>query len=125
MKRRVLMIEDDPESCYLQSYLLRRHGFEVITAHEGKSGLRLGQHMRPDVVLVDVELPGMDGVELLKRMRKDESMKDRVMIVVSASCELETRARAFEAGADAFICKPIAVETFADDVSEFIERKRE
>ena len=103
---KVLVIEDDPVLAQLTTYVLEREGIETATASDGPSGLAAIAELRPEVVIVDLTLPGMPGDEVCRRVRRDPRFAHTHLIIVSAVDESEGRRRAREAGADAFVCKP-------------------
>ncbi len=106
MTKRVLVIEDSQVIQRLIEVCLRPAGFEVHVRSDGPTGLEAAREMLPDLVVLDVGLPGMDGWEVLSRLRNDDRTRDVTVLVLTAHAQEETRAKADEGGADAFLTKP-------------------
>ena len=105
-RRRVLVVEDDPDSRSLLRDLLVPLGFEIYEATEGQEGLHQAQALKPDAILMDMRIPGLDGLEATRRIRAMSDIKHTVIIVISASAFKHNRARCLEVGADDFLPKP-------------------
>ncbi len=105
-RRRVLVVEDDPDSRSLLRDLLVPLGFEIYEATEGQEGLHQAQALKPDAILMDMRIPGLDGLEATRRIRAMSDIKHTVIIVISASAFEHNRARCLEVGADDFLPKP-------------------
>lgn len=105
-RRRVLVVEDDPDSRSLLRDLLVPLGFEIYEATEGQEGLHQAQALKPDAILMDMRIPGLDGLEATRRIRAVSDIKHTVIIVISASAFKHNRARCLEVGADDFLPKP-------------------
>ena len=105
-RRRVLVVEDDPDSRSLLRDLLVPLGFEIYEATEGQEGLHQAQVLKPDAILMDMRIPGLDGLEATRRIRAISDIKHTVIIVISASAFEHNRARCLEVGADDFLPKP-------------------
>jgi PAS domain S-box-containing protein len=105
-RRRVLVVEDDPDSRSLLRDLLVPLGFEIYEATEGQEGLHQARALKPDAILMDMRIPGLDGLEATRRIRAMSDIKHTVIIVISASAFKHNRARCLEVGADDFLPKP-------------------
>jgi CheY-like chemotaxis protein len=105
-RRRVLVVEDDAHSRGLFRDLLLPLGFELYEAAEGEEGLHQAQAHRPDAILMDMRMPGLDGLEATRRIRALPELEHALIIAVSASAFEHNRARCLEAGADDFLPKP-------------------
>lgn len=103
----LLYVEDDESNAFMLTQRLRRHGIQVRHVDNGEKALVAAAWEPPAVVLLDINLPGVDGLTVLRRMRADTATRSLPVIVVSASVHDEARAGAFAAGADAFVSKPI------------------
>jgi DNA-binding response OmpR family regulator len=104
----VLVAEDDADILLLVATRLRRDGLAVVTATDGEEALALARERRPAVVVLDIGLPGLDGLELLTRIRADEALRDtRVLLLTARAQEADVR-RGFDAGADAYVKKPFS-----------------
>jgi putative two-component system response regulator len=103
---RVLVVEDDQAIQSLLASLLERHGFEVVVAFDGDTGLRAVQEHDPDVVLLDVGLPRLDGHEVTRRLRADRRSRTTPVIMLTARSGLDDMVAGLDAGADDFVTKP-------------------
>ena len=109
MKQRILVIEDDPDiALSLRLKLERDGGFEVVTAHDGVAGLRLAVDRPPDLVLLDVNLPGMDGFEVCRHLRKEPATASTPVIMLTARIGESDRVAGLDLGADDYITKPFS-----------------
>lgn len=107
---KVLVIEDEkPIRCFLRSYL-ERHGFQLLEADNGEDGLALAAAQQPDLVLLDLGLPGMDGIEVITRMR---GWTNTPILVISARGKEQDKVAALDAGADDYLTKPFGVAELA------------
>ncbi len=106
VNKRVLVVEDSQVIQRLVEVCLRPAGFEVTLASDGPSGLNAALSDPPDLVILDVGLPGMDGWEVLSHIRADERTRDVTVLVLTAHAQEETREKADRDGADAFLTKP-------------------
>ncbi|HAM71629.1 MAG TPA: DNA-binding response regulator [Verrucomicrobiales bacterium] len=118
---RILIIEDEPQLARHVSSALVRHGHEVSVVNDGVAGLAAAQERRPDLLLLDLNLPGMEGLAVLGRLR-DAGVQVRVMIL-TARAEVEHRIKGLKAGADDYLTKPFAMEEMVARV-EALGRRR-
>ena len=116
---RILVVEDNPKNLKLVRDVLTYAGFEVIEATSGEDGVRLAQEMVPDLILMDLQLPGIDGAEALRQIRTGE--KQVPVVALTAFVMNNDRARAFEAGFDGYVGKPISVRALPQQVSDFLK----
>lgn len=122
-KRPVLLIDDDPRSQELVTAILAHAGFEVRSAPDGESGIELARTMQPLIIVLDMMMPGVDGIETLTRLKQDPVLADIPVVGITASTDLSYTGKAFRAGADFFVPKPLnrsslvrAVELAADKI---------
>jgi CheY-like chemotaxis protein len=120
MSARILVIEDNRANLELMTYLLRAYKYEPVSADDGESGLELARAGRPDVVICDIQLPGIDGYEVLRRLKSDGATRAIPVVAVTAFAMVGDRDRALAAGFDGYIGKPIVPETFVSQVERFI-----
>lgn len=106
MQKLILVVEDSHVIQRLIEVCLRPAGFDVEMRHDGPTGLEAALEMKPDLVILDVGLPGMDGWEVLAEIRSSEDAADLKVMVLTAHAQEEVRQRADEVGADAFLTKP-------------------
>ena len=121
--RRILVVEDNPLNLKLVRDVLQFAGYDVIEAQSGEEGLRVAQQDPPDLVLMDLQLPGIDGTETLRRMREGSLGRDVPVVAVTAFAMAEDRERASLAGFDGFVEKPISVRELPGQVEAFINRR--
>lgn len=106
----VLVIDDQPANIRLVGTVLGDAGFDVVPALSGEQGLERLRHVRPDLILLDMRMPGMDGFEVLQHLRRDATMADIPVIFLTAAAERELVVRALEAGAVDYLTKPFVAE---------------
>jgi CheY-like chemotaxis protein len=116
IRRRVLIVEDHDDAREMLRYLLERAGHEVYEAADGLAGLDQALSLRPDVAVVDVGLPGLDGYELARRIRA-AGHDEMFLVAVSGYGQAADQRRGLEAGFDAYLTKPIAPERLADVIA--------
>jgi two-component system cell cycle response regulator DivK len=116
----VLVVEDIPANRALATKLLRGAGHEVLSADTAEAGLRLAGERTPDLILMDLGLPDMDGWQALERLRAEPGTADIRVIAFTAHAMAGDRDRVLEAGFDGYISKPIEFATFADSVDELL-----
>jgi two-component system cell cycle response regulator DivK len=103
----VLVVDDNPTNLKLIAYLLQAKGYEVHTATDAEHALEQVTNVRPALILMDLQLPGMDGLELTRRLKADPATKDIVVIAVTAYAMKGDEERAREAGCDGYVPKPV------------------
>jgi len=122
---RVLLVDDEPDLARLVAFNLREAGFEVVTAATAGEGLIAAQGEKPLVAILDVMLPDYSGIELLTRMRADESLADLGIIMLTARGDEQDRVAGFEQGADDYVVKPFSVKELVLRVRALARRSRE
>lgn len=120
MKARVLVVEDNPANLVLMEYLLRAFGYTVLTATDGVQGLELARREIPDVILMDLQMPKLNGFEAASQLKAHPALKGIPLVAVTAFAMVGDRDRILARGFDGYISKPIAPETFVDQVQAFI-----
>src|SRR3989304_10095561 len=120
----VLIVEDNAKNMKLTRDVLQFHGFATVEATTGEDGVALARDRQPAVILMDIQLPGIDGVTALERIREDAATSRIPIVALTASVMKEDRGRFEEAGFDGFITKPIDVKRFPDQVREIVARGR-
>ena len=109
-QRRILVIDDDPETGRLVRTWYRAHPFEILEAPDGEAGLRLAQERAPDVILLDVRMPGQDGVSVARRLQDSPATRTIPIFLLTACRDVETKVAAFAAGAHDYVTKPFDCE---------------
>ncbi|MGH2471498.1 MAG: response regulator [Candidatus Limnocylindria bacterium] len=120
----VLIVEDNDKNLKLARDLLQFAGFRTLEAVNAEDGIAIARRERPDLVLMDIQLPGMDGISALRGLREDERTASIPIVALTASVMKSDRERFDAAGFDGFMQKPIDVKTFAADVRGFCTRGR-
>ena len=120
-KRKVLIIEDNDQNLYLATFLLESSGFEVIAARDGPEAVDLAQVSNPDVVLLDIQLPGMDGFEVLNIIRKLPKLINIPIIAVTSHAMTGDRERMLAAGCNDYIEKPINPDLFVTQIEQNLD----
>jgi len=120
VKELILIVEDNDKNLKLTRDLLRFHGFDTIEAMNAEDGIKLARERRPKLVLMDIQLPGMDGVSALHELREDAATAAIPVVALTASVMKEDRERFDKAGFDGFITKPISVKEFPDQVRGYM-----
>jgi len=105
--RKVLVVDDEPDMLEILGYNLRQEGYEPLLASDGKEALALAKTHQPATILLDIMMPGMDGIELCKRLRAMPETRDSFIVFLTARSEEYVEMAGFEAGADDFLVKPI------------------
>ncbi len=123
LKKSVLTVEDDPDILELVAYNLEREGFEVVGVTTGEEALGSARSKRPDVVLLDLMLPGMDGLEVCRRLREDPKTRGIPVIIVSAKGEESDIVAGLELGADDYVTKPFSPKVLVARVRAVLRRK--
>ena len=116
----VLIVEDNDKNLKLVRDLLQLKGFRVLEARTAEEGLALAEAHRPHLILMDIQLPDLDGATALGRLRAESRTADLPVVALTAFAMKEDRQRFLSAGFDGYLAKPIEVRTFADQVRSFI-----
>ena len=122
--KKILIVEDNEKNMKLVRDILRHQGHVTLEAVNGLDGVRLALERRPDMVLLDIQLPDIDGIEALVRIRKDVSLDAIPVLAVSASVMPDDQQKIISSGFDAFITKPINLKQFVETVQRFLQNGR-
>jgi two-component system cell cycle response regulator DivK len=120
-KTKVLYIEDDPVNMILVRKLLRREGIQFLEAANGWAGIALAQTHMPDLILMDMNMPDMDGYEATRRIKSLPELRHIPVVALTANAMDRDRQRSLEAGCEGHITKPIDIDTFAQQVLAFLK----
>jgi len=124
MTVKVLVVDDDPQTLQLMSHIVRAQGYEVTTAISGAEALRQVSIARPDVMLLDVMMPEMDGIEVCRRLRANKSYADLPIVLLTAMAEPGDHADGLLAGADDYIAKPVDPASLVARIKSVLRRSR-
>jgi len=120
----VLIVEDNDKNMKLARDVLQAKGYQTLEAVTGEEGVRLAAEKGPDLVLMDIQLPGMSGIEALKQLRSDARTKAIPVVALTASVTPTDRSAITAAGFDAFLGKPINLKEFIETVKRLIEGRK-
>ncbi len=120
-ERLILVVEDNEKNLKLVRDVLQFEGYDVMEARSAEEGLTLATERPPDLVLMDVQLPGMDGVEALRQLRRSSATASIPVVAVTAFAMRDDRARLLDAGFNGYLEKPISARALGDQVREFLD----
>ncbi len=122
MSTRVLVVDDNVVNLKLAAYVLQLEGYEVVTAAEAEGAVASVRERRPALILMDIQMPGKDGLTLTRELKADPSTRDIVIIALTASAMKGDEERAISAGCDGYIAKPIDTRELSRAVKSALER---
>jgi two-component system cell cycle response regulator DivK len=120
----ILIVEDNEKNMKLVRDILRHRGHETLEAATGEEGVRLARERRPDLVLMDIQLPDIDGIAALGKIRGDTALDRVPVLAISASVMPDEQQKIVASGFDAFITKPINLKAFQETVERFLVQGR-
>ncbi len=123
-KARILIVEDDLSLAEVLSYNLRNEGYEVVIAHDGQDGLTRAQLSPPDLVILDVMLPVIDGMDVCRRLRADSATRDVLILMLTAKAEELDELVGLSLGADDFVTKPFSVKVLLERIKALLRRRQ-
>ena len=123
MTRTILMIEDNEQNRYLATFLLERQGHRVVSACDGPEGIERAKSLLPDIILLDIQLPEMDGYAVAQALRRNPALQHVPIIAVTSYAMPGDREKALEAGCTGYLEKPIDPDTFVDSIERFLPPK--
>ncbi len=118
--KKVLVIEDNENNMYLMRFILEKLGHSVLEAPDGATGVALAIKEHPDLILMDIQLPVMDGYEATRMIREQPTLKDVPIIAVTSYAMVGDREKALEAGCTAYVEKPIEPESFIKELQKYV-----
>lgn len=120
MNHTVLVIEDNEHNRYLTTFLMEQRGHTVLAAPDGPRGIEMARTLVPSIILLDIQLPSMDGYAVARMLRGIESLNAVPIIAVTSYAMVGDREKSLSAGCNGYIEKPINPETFASEIEEFL-----
>jgi CheY-like chemotaxis protein len=123
MKSKILIIEDNEQNMYMLTYLLESDNYEVFQAFNGTDGIALAKETIPDAILLDIQLPEMDGYAVAHKLREIDDLKKTPIIAVTSYAMLGDREKVMSAGADGYLEKPIDPDSFVSQMQAIILQK--
>jgi two-component system alkaline phosphatase synthesis response regulator PhoP len=122
-KAKILVLDDEPDILEIVGYNLRSEGYDVTTALSGKEGIAIAKKFLPDLILLDVMMPGMDGIETCDIIRQDVQLKDTIIAFLTARGEDYSQVAGFDAGADDYITKPVKPKVLVSRLKALLRRR--
>ena len=120
MKGKILVIEDNEQNLYLVRYILEQKNYEVYAALDGKSGIEMAASLKPDMILLDIQLPGMDGYAVARNLRQNPDLAETPIVAVTSYAMQGDREKVMEAGCNGYIEKPIDPDTFISKIEQHL-----
>ena len=120
MSKRILVVEDQEDNRRIVRDLLSSVGYELIEAHDGEAGIQLAKEHRPDLILMDIQLPRIDGYEATRQIKADPALRDIPIIVVTSYALSGDDKKAAAAGADAYVAKPFSPRQLLAKIQQFL-----
>lgn len=120
MSRTVLLIEDNAQNRYLATFLLEHSGYRVVAAVDGPEGIRKALELLPDLILLDIQLPAMDGYAVARALREMPALQRTPIVAVTSYAMVGDREKSLEAGCNGYIEKPINPDTFVAEIGRFV-----
>jgi CheY-like chemotaxis protein len=120
MRPRILLIEDNEENRYMATFLLEKHGYEVVPAVDGLTGIELAVKVHPCLILLDIQLPRMDGYAVARELRRNSVLNGIPIVAVTSYAMTGDRDKALAAGCDGYLEKPIDPETFVAEIEQHL-----
>lgn len=124
-KSKILLVDDEPDILEFLSYNLNKEGFHVLTAHNGEEGLKKAKIEKPDLILLDVMMPKMDGIETCAEIKKIEALKNTFVVFLTARTEDFSQLAGYDAGADDYITKPIKPKILISKINAWLRRSKD
>ena len=123
MKGTILYIEDNPQNLYLLTFILKAADYQVIQATSGEAGITLANAQAPDLILLDIQLPGMDGHAIARQLRSNPALQRIPLVAVTSYAMVGDREKALAAGCSGYIEKPIDPDTFVAQIEVHLPRR--
>ena len=124
MTKTILIVDDDDLSMKLENDLLQAHGYDTLQSVDGKNTIKLAREHHPDLIIMDIQLPEISGMEYTKMLKADDELKDIPVLAVTAFAMRGDEEKNRAAGCDDYIAKPISVPNFLETVERLINRQK-
>jgi len=121
---KILIAEDEPATRFIFATILKDRGYDVVTCENGRECIGIMKNEKPDTIILDIQMPDMDGFEVLKVLKSNPETNDIPVIIVSGNAEPQNIKRAFDLGATEFIAKPANIEELLIRVSNVLKIKK-
>jgi len=123
MNRKILIIEDDPINLRFTKYTLEKKGYQVVTAANGLEGLKKVKTEAPDLIIMDIMLPGIDGFEICHRLRAEPQTAQLPILMISGKAQEADKATGLKVGVDVYLTKPVSPSEIVSRVEALLDRK--
>jgi len=123
MKKKILYIEDNEQNLYLVTFMMEKHGYEVIAARDGREGIERAAAVSPDLILLDIQLPVMDGYAVARQLRMNPDLAEIPIVAVTSYAMVGDREKSLAAGCNGYIEKPINPDTFMQQVNQHLMKR--
>jgi two-component system alkaline phosphatase synthesis response regulator PhoP len=123
--RKILVVDDEPDILEFIDYNLKKEGYQVYLASNGKEGIKIATEVKPDLIVLDVMMPVMDGIEACRLLRENPVFKNTFIVFLTARSEEYSEIAGFNAGADDYISKPIKPRVLLSRINAILRRKNE
>jgi two-component system alkaline phosphatase synthesis response regulator PhoP len=120
-QKKILIVDDDPAVCNMLEKLLKVHSYSTLTAQDGLQALNTARTGKPDLIILDVMLPGMDGYKVCRWIKFDQQLKKIPVMILTSRMSPQDEQLAFECGADAFVTKAVKTEVIVSHVKKLLE----
>ena len=120
MPSKILLIEDNEQNRYLITFILENNGYKVVQAWDGHQGIASALDDRPDLILLDIQLPDMDGYAVARELKSHSTLNQIPIVAVTSYAMVGDRERTLQAGCTGYIEKPINPETFIDEIKRYL-----
>jgi len=122
LKKKILIIEDNVMNMKLFHDLLEAHGFAIIETDDGMGAVKMAEEIRPDLILMDIQLPEVSGLDIIREMKKSLEIRNIPVIAVTAFAMKDNEAEIMASGCEAYVAKPISIEPFMELIHRFLGR---
>ena len=122
MTRTILIIEDNEQNRYLLTFLLEKAGHKILSACDGRLGIEMAARVMPDLILLDIQLPMLDGYAVARALRRNPTLNDIPIVAVTSYAMTGDREKALEAGCNGYLEKPIDPDSFVVEVERFLKK---
>lgn len=119
-KSKILVIEDNEQNMYLVTFILEKRGYQVVQAWDGREGIELARQVKPALILLDIQLPVMDGYAVARELKSNPALADVPIVAVTSYAMVGDRERILAAGCTSYIEKPINPETFMAEIERYL-----
>lgn len=120
MAKRILVVEDNEKNLVLLRDILTYHGYEIMEARDGQSGIKIAKEQKPDLILMDIQMPSMDGFEATKILKNDPETKDIKIIGITSYAMKGDKEKILNSGFDAYVSKPINTRELPKLIQEYL-----